>query len=90
MRRLRSSRFSITPASRVLQFASLSFDAALWEIAAALAGGASLVLTAAAARSGDALATLIREQRVTHATLPPALLSDLPADVAAANVGAGG
>ncbi len=74
-------RFTITPTSRVLQFASLSFDAALWEIAAALAGGASLVLAGAAARSGDALATLIREQHVTHATLPPALLSDLPADL---------
>ena len=32
-------------------------------------------------RSGDALAHLIRAQRVTHATLPPVLLPDLPDDV---------
>ncbi len=34
-----------------------------------------------AQRSGDALAHLIREQGVTHATLPPVLLPDLPDDL---------
>jgi len=67
-------RFAITPQARVLQFASQSFDAALWEMSAALTGGAALVLIAPGKRSGDALAHLIREQRVTHATLPPVLL----------------
>ena len=74
-------RFAITSEARVLQFASQSFDAALWEMAAALAGGAALVLIAAGKRSGDALAHLIREQGVTHATLPPVLLPDLPDDL---------
>jgi non-ribosomal peptide synthetase component F len=45
-------RFAITSQARVLQFASQSFDAALWEMAAALAGGAALVLIAAGKRSG--------------------------------------
>ena len=70
----------ITPAARLLQFASLSFDAAVWEISAGLASGAALVLTAAE-RSGDPLASLIRRQRVTHATLPPVLLTGLPEDL---------
>ena len=74
-------RFAITSQARVLQFAPLSFDAALWEMSAALAGGAALVLMAPGQRSGDALARLIRAQDVTHATLPPALLADLPADL---------
>src|ERR1700754_3538054 len=74
-------RFAITSQARVLQFASQSFDAALWEMAAALAGGAALVLIAPGKRSGNALAHLIREQGVTHATLPPVLLPDLPDDV---------
>ncbi len=72
--------FAIDPGARVLQFASLSFDAALWEIASALSAGAALVLTAADARGGDALARLMRAQGVTQATLPPALLAELPAD----------
>ncbi len=74
-------RFAITSAARILQFASQSFDAALWEMASALMGGAALVLIAPGKRSGDALARLIREQDVTHATLPPVLLPDLPADL---------
>ena len=74
-------RFAITSESRILQFASQSFDAALWEMVSALAAGAALVLIAPGKRSGDALASLIREQNVTHATLPPVLLKDLPADL---------
>ena len=73
-------RFAMTPEASVLQFASLGFDAAVSEIATVLISGAVLVLPPAE-RSGDTLARLIREQGVTHATLPPALLGDLPADL---------
>ena len=73
-------RFAITSEARVLQFASPSFDAAVSEIATVLASGATLVLPAEE-RGGDALARLIREQHVTHATLPPVLLADLPEDL---------
>ena len=44
-------------------------------------GGAALVLIEASKRGGTALAHLIREQGVTHATLPPVLLPDLPEDL---------
>ncbi|MBW8855430.1 MAG: non-ribosomal peptide synthetase, partial [Bradyrhizobium sp.] len=73
-------RFAITSQARVLQFASQSFDAAVSEIVTVFASGAALVLPSAW-RSGNALAHLIRAQRVTHATLPPVLLPDLPDDV---------
>src|SRR5262245_8864184 len=73
-------RFAITPQTRLLQFASTSFDAAVSEIATALTCGAALILLK---RSGDAddLARLIREQQVTHATLPPVLVAELPEDL---------
>ena len=67
-------RFAIGPGSRVLQFASLNFDASVWEIVTALSSGATLVLTPADALSGDALRTLLAKQRVSHALLPPAVL----------------
>src|SRR5207249_218364 len=75
-----TDRFAITSDARVLQFASPSFDAAISELATALASGAAIVLPGAE-RTGDALAQLIRTQRVTHATLPPVLLADLPEDL---------
>ncbi|HXC65697.1 MAG TPA: AMP-binding protein, partial [bacterium] len=64
-----------------MQFASLSFDATLWEIAMALGSGATLVLPTEEERSGDALAEVIRSRGVTHATLPPAVLANLPEDL---------
>src|SRR5262249_55241546 len=45
-----------------------------------LVSGATLVL-APAQRGGDALARVICEQNVSHATLPPVLLAELPEHV---------
>src|SRR5262249_14605139 len=73
-------RFAITAQSRVLQFASPGFDAALSEVATALASGATLVV-AAGQRPRGALARLSREPDVSHADWPPVLLADLPEDV---------
>src|SRR5262249_55528747 len=59
-------RFAITSHARVLQFASLSFDAAVSEVVIALGSGATLVV-AAARQPGDGLAPRIRDPRVQHA-----------------------
>lgn len=64
--------------SRMLQFASITFDASILEIAMALTSGATLVLIAAAQRAPEQVAALMRAQRVTHALLPPAILTALP------------
>ncbi|WP_240657482.1 non-ribosomal peptide synthetase [Pseudoalteromonas rubra] len=70
--------FDITPASRVLQFASISFDAATWDWVMALLNGATLVICDEQARTeGGKLGEVLKQQAITHATLPPALLSTM-------------
>lgn len=67
--------------SRVLQFASLSFDASVMDIFPSLIAGAELIVPSEAQRRDpQQLLELIRQQRITHAFLPPALLSILPLD----------
>jgi amino acid adenylation domain-containing protein/non-ribosomal peptide synthase protein (TIGR01720 family) len=68
--------FGIGPGGRVLQFASPSFDAAVWELAMALGSGAALVVAGRATLADSAaLAALLDRQAVTVATLPPTMLS---------------
>ncbi|WP_034101818.1 amino acid adenylation domain-containing protein [Pseudomonas lurida] len=67
--------------SRVLQFASVNFDASLMDIFPSLIAGAELVIPSEAQRRDpQQLVELIRQQRISHAFLPPALLSILPLD----------
>lgn len=67
--------FEVTAASKVLQFASFSFDAATFEWIMALCSGAQLcLLSQAVVTDGQKLSARVRELGVTHATLPPALL----------------
>lgn len=66
---------------RVLQFASISFDASVAEIYLALLSGARLVLAPQEVLlSVVDLAHLIQEEGVTTATLPPSMLAVLPAE----------
>ncbi|MBD0671617.1 amino acid adenylation domain-containing protein [Streptomyces sp. CBMA156] len=72
---------AVTPDSRVLLFASPSFDAAVWELGMALLTGARAVLADAdRLLPGPALVELIADQGVTHLTLPPTALAVLPPD----------
>ncbi|GGP74341.1 amino acid adenylation domain-containing protein [Saccharothrix coeruleofusca] len=65
--------------SRVLQFASPSFDAAFFEMTAALLNGGCLVVgTAEQIAPGEPLSEFVREHRVTHLVLPPTALAVLP------------
>lgn len=77
--------FSIDAASRVLQFASFSFDASVSEIFTALLAGATLCLTGKEALlPGAEFNELLREQLITTLTLPPSfLLAAVPEDLPA-------
>ncbi|HZI06008.1 MAG TPA: condensation domain-containing protein, partial [Archangium sp.] len=69
------SGFGLSATSRTLQFASLSFDAAVSEVFTTLTSGGCLVFAPRESLLGDALLSTLREQRVTTITLPPAVLS---------------
>ncbi|MDN3356469.1 non-ribosomal peptide synthetase [Actinomadura sp. DC4] len=71
-----SAGFGVGPGARVLQFASLSFDAAVSELCVTLLSGAALVVVGAERR--EALAGVVGEFGVSHVTLPPAVLAVLP------------
>ncbi|MCC5645521.1 amino acid adenylation domain-containing protein [Nostoc sp. CHAB 5824] len=71
--------FSLQPNNRILQFASLSFDASIFEIVMALATGATLYLAKKESLlPGKPLLQLLREKAITHITVPPAVLAVLP------------
>ncbi|AIG04061.1 non-ribosomal peptide synthetase MgoA [Pseudomonas fluorescens] len=71
----------LTEHSRVLQFSSLSFDSSLVDLFPALCQGATLIVPSEEQRRDPCqLVELIQQRRVSHAFLPPALLSLLPMD----------
>lgn len=71
--------FQLPPSSRVLQFASLNFDASLWEMLMALLSGATLCLgTREQLLPGNAFTRYLQEQAITVATLTPSVLAVLP------------
>ena len=71
--------FAVGPETNVLQFASPSFDASVFEMVMALANGATLHLARAATLlPGPQLIQLLRMQRIENVTIPPSVLAALP------------
>ena len=71
-----SEDFVIQASSRVLQFASMSFDAAISEWSTTLCSGATMVLIATEQRlEQQYFSELLESQAVTHLTLPPAFVN---------------
>jgi len=71
--------FGVQEGDRILQFSSLSFDAAVWEVVMAFLSGAALGLASRAQLSvGQGLLDVLRTQRITAVTLPPSVLAVLP------------
>ncbi|MFQ3459756.1 amino acid adenylation domain-containing protein, partial [Bradyrhizobium sp. UFLA01-814] len=67
--------FGVCCNSRVVQFASLGFDASASELVMAFGSGATLHLPADELRqASNKLSDYLRSEAITHATLPPALL----------------
>jgi amino acid adenylation domain-containing protein len=73
-------RFALTAASRVLQFASISFDAAVMELLMALAAGATLVLPRPGPLVGAELSSVLRDEAITHALISPTALASIEVD----------
>ncbi|MEH1793156.1 amino acid adenylation domain-containing protein [Nostoc sp.] len=68
--------FGLTSDSRILQFASFSFDASIWEVIMALRSGATLYLgTKDSLLPGKPLIKQLRDRCITHITLPPSALA---------------
>ncbi|WP_157371998.1 non-ribosomal peptide synthetase, partial [Vibrio sp. MEBiC08052] len=67
--------------SRVLQFASISFDASMFEIVLGICTGAELHFAGPGQPLGEELLTILESRRITHAPLPPAALASLRTDV---------
>jgi amino acid adenylation domain-containing protein/thioester reductase-like protein len=70
--------FNLDHRIRLLQFASLSFDASTWEIISALCGGATLVLgSREQLMPGRPLAEFLAVHRVSMVCMPPSVLATL-------------
>ncbi|RSZ60356.1 non-ribosomal peptide synthase/polyketide synthase [Massilia atriviolacea] len=73
--------FGVTARSRILQFASFSFDGCIFEVVMALCHGAALYMVASEVPlAGDDLLAVADRHGISHAILPPAVLTALPDD----------
>jgi amino acid adenylation domain-containing protein len=72
--------YGFTPQDRILQFASSSFDASVYEFVQTLTAGAALVLADQQCMlPGAGLLEQLRKERVTAVCMPPSILAALPA-----------
>ncbi|WP_431970607.1 amino acid adenylation domain-containing protein [Nocardia sp. bgisy134] len=69
-----AERFDVHPGSRVLHFATPSFDAAMLDLLLALGGAATLVITPSGVVGGADLAQVFIEEEITHAFITTSAL----------------
>ena len=69
--------FGINASDRFLQFASLNFDASIFEMCMPLCNGGQLHLATSEQLLGPALGELLQQREITVATLPPTALKQL-------------
>ncbi|WP_127917303.1 non-ribosomal peptide synthase/polyketide synthase [Prescottella agglutinans] len=67
--------YRVDSSSRVLHFASPSFDASILELLMAVGGAATTVVVPVGVYGGEELAQVLRTQRVTHAFVTPGALA---------------
>ncbi|MFX0575930.1 amino acid adenylation domain-containing protein [Nocardia nepalensis] len=72
--------FGVDPMSVVLQVASPSFDASVFELLMAHGSGGRLVVSPADVYAGPELADLIGRERISHAVVTPSALATVPCD----------
>ena len=76
-----ADRMGVCADSRVVQFASMSFDVFAWDLSMSLLSGAALVVVPGDRRvPGPPLLDYISEHRATHMILPPSLIAVLGPD----------
>ncbi|WP_405438471.1 amino acid adenylation domain-containing protein [Streptomyces anulatus] len=68
------------PGSRVLQFSTVGFDVLFWEISWSLFTGAELVIVPEEQRLGTELAQFLHDHNITHAAIPPAVITTWPTE----------
>lgn len=71
------SKLGLTSNDRILQFASISFDASIWEISMALLSGLTLVIWGDESKDTVKLENLVDNYGITIATLPPSFAEKL-------------
>ncbi|XVQ85648.1 amino acid adenylation domain-containing protein [Microbispora siamensis] len=72
-----AERYEAGPGNRVVQFVSPSFDVSVSELCLALLTGSCLVIPPGALAE-DRLAAFLRDNRITHAHIPPSVLAGVP------------
>ncbi|MGW4248975.1 amino acid adenylation domain-containing protein, partial [Nocardia sp. NPDC004722] len=73
-------RYGLDSSTRVLNFASPSFDGSMMEFLMALGGGGALVVVPPGVYGGEELAEVIRHEQVTHAFITTAALATFAPD----------
>ena len=73
-----STVFGVAPEDRVLQFASMIFDASVWELSTSLTTGATVIMASSEERNDHKrLVRLLTTEPVSYAVLPRAIASAL-------------